>query len=100
MGLLVWMFGCLCCSRRPNKVKAYFNSTSHVESQTIHEEAKPHHTISITDHYSYLDGVYIFDKSRMKVIKTEQSLYIASQEEPVFPTESKVKKVRKRLRSL
>lgn len=62
--------------------------------------SKVHHSISVGEHYSYVDGVYIFDKSRMRVIKTEQSPWRGTQEEPALPTEEKVKVVRKRLSSM
>lgn len=65
-----------------------------------YSSSKVHHTVSVGEHYSYVDGVYIFDKAKMRVIKTEQSPWGDSQVEPALPAEGKVTAVRSRLSSL
>ena len=107
MRLLRSFLACVCCLRRLSRQRRYSHENSKSQSQMINENnssvysnSKAHHTISVEEHYSYIDGVYIFDKAKMRVIKTEQSPLGDSQQEPVLPAEGKVTAVRKRLSSM
>lgn len=107
MKLLRSFLACMCCLRRLYRQRRYSHEYPKSKNQIINENdsshyssSKVHRTISVGEHYSYVDGVYIFDKAKMQVIKTEQSPWGDSHEEPALPTEGKVAEVRKRLSSL
>lgn len=103
MRLLRLLFGCLCCVRILARRSHYSHASNKSENPMIsedHSSSKVQHIVSVDEHYSYVDGVYIFDKSKMRVIKTEQSSWPSTQEEPVLPTEEKANVVRKRLSSM
>jgi hypothetical protein len=97
MKALRYLFRCLCCMG-PTPQHSHYSNDSSFESQCqVISGHKAPHAISVEEHYSYVDGVFIFDKAKVTVVKTERNPWESSQEEPVFPTEERVNVVRRRL---